>query len=329
MTSMSNITKLPKLSIILPCYNHEKYIRSCLESIRDQNYENCEVIILNDRSQDGTGDAVRAFLKEVDDARFIYFENEANLGATKNFNKGLSLASGEYLAFIAGDDYWDPSFVRALMERLVVENIDYAFCQTVLVNDSEQELGVIPRNDVGILSPVDIYLNMLKGNIIGGHSIIVKTSFVKNYGYFDETFVYFSDWEFFLRMSKHCKGVFVPARLAYYRIHGNNMALRQFKDDRCLEELKEIIGNYIMSDDLEIPSREKVVLENLLNLSASALYNHNYKLARKILDYSRTRLGMGIFGNPKVASCYVLSLLGNRTVTDIVARQRKKKVGHI
>ncbi|NTU41939.1 MAG: glycosyltransferase family 2 protein [Nitrospirales bacterium] len=314
------------LSIIVPCYNHERYIRACLESIQAQGIDNYEVIILNDRSTDNTGEVVCSFLSETKDPRFLYYENQENLGATRNFNKGLAMAKGEYIAFIAGDDYWDRSFLLTLMDIVKNEWVDYAFCQTSLVNDDGSELSVTPGDDLLLDDSQAIYFAMLRGNIMGGHSVIFQKDVISRSGPFDTDFPYLSDWEFFLRMTRDFQGVYLKEKLAYYRIHGGNMAFRQFAGD-VFQEWARLLDTYIPeSANLSL---EDVFTTNIINGAVSCLYSYNYGEAKRILDYGKSRLGQRILLNPRILLCWLFALMGSDTMVKAAARIRGKKKGHI
>ena len=88
------------ISVILPAYNAEKFLREAIDSILGQTYKNFELIVLNDGSTDRTEDIILAY----DDPRIRYVKNEKNLKLIKTLNKGIDLAKGEYIARMDADD---------------------------------------------------------------------------------------------------------------------------------------------------------------------------------------------------------------------------------
>ena len=91
-----------KVSVIIPCYNVEKYVENCLKSVREQTHSNIEVICVNDGSTDRTAEIVKEFASHSD--LNIVFIDQENLGACSARNNGLSKASGDYIQFLDADD---------------------------------------------------------------------------------------------------------------------------------------------------------------------------------------------------------------------------------
>ncbi len=103
------------VSIALPVYNGEKYIREQLDSIYNQTYKNIEVVVSDDCSTDGTVKILEEYSQKYG---LKYCVNEKNLGLNKNYVQAASLASGEYIAFSDCDDIWLPEKIEILMEEL-------------------------------------------------------------------------------------------------------------------------------------------------------------------------------------------------------------------
>ena len=108
--------KKPKISVVIPAYNAEEYIRQTIQSVVDQTIpELIEVIVVDDCSKDRTGDTIKELIYEIEKTGDVkanrvlrYFRNENNEGVAKTRNRGVQNAKGEYVAFLDGDDFWDP-----------------------------------------------------------------------------------------------------------------------------------------------------------------------------------------------------------------------------
>lgn len=109
------------ISIIVPIYNVEKYLRQCLDSIRDQSYQNFECLLINDGSPDNSADICREYLEK--DSRFKYFEKE-NGGVSSARNLGIECSVGAYITFIDSDDWVDSDYLEVLYNALIDENVD-------------------------------------------------------------------------------------------------------------------------------------------------------------------------------------------------------------
>ena len=96
------VKKQPKVSILVPCYNVEKYLPVCLDSICRQTLKDIEIICINDGSKDSTLDIIKRYAKQ--DNRFVVIDKE-NEGYGKSMNRGLDVASGEYVGIVESDDW--------------------------------------------------------------------------------------------------------------------------------------------------------------------------------------------------------------------------------
>ena len=106
-----------KVSVIVPIYNVEKYLKECVDSILKQSYKNIEVLLIDDCGTDNSGEIAKNYEKQ--DKRCIYIRREKNGGLSAARNTGIKNATGEYLAFIDSDDWVDKDFIRNMLEGIV------------------------------------------------------------------------------------------------------------------------------------------------------------------------------------------------------------------
>ena len=109
------------ISIVVPIYNVEKYLRQCLDSILDQTYEHFECLLVNDGSPDNSAEICREYVDK--DARFRYFEKE-NGGVSSARNLGIKCSRGAYITFIDSDDWVNSDYLEVLYTALIDENAD-------------------------------------------------------------------------------------------------------------------------------------------------------------------------------------------------------------
>lgn len=114
-----------KISVIVPCYNIESYLPRCIESILAQTYKNLEVILISDGSTDGTDEVIREYAKK--DSRIIPIFKE-NSGVSDTRNRGLDIATGDYIGFVDGDDYIEPEMYETLLKNAIENNADISHC---------------------------------------------------------------------------------------------------------------------------------------------------------------------------------------------------------
>lgn len=117
--------KMPKVSLILPAYNAEKYLKYTLESLTNQTLKEIEIIAINDGSKDKTLEILKEFEKKNSKVKIIDKKNE---GVWKARMDGIQKASGEYITFIDADDYIEPDFTKELYKSITQNKADMAIC---------------------------------------------------------------------------------------------------------------------------------------------------------------------------------------------------------
>jgi glycosyltransferase involved in cell wall biosynthesis len=234
----------PKVSVLVLTFNHEHYIRPCLESILQSAIPNMHIWVLDDGSRDGTQNEIEIIARSDDRITFLTQPNSGGLTA-KNTQRLLDESSGEYVLFMSGDDMLGPN---------------YPIARTVATLDADSQLGlVLPRllhlmEDPGRFSPhiyKESFLSALRSgsphNVLQRHlykevsrlflqGVIVRRSLIEGAGGFD-TSLLADDYAFQLRLFQHldANGLnfwFDDQSLWLYRVHDSNVhriALRQFK----------------------------------------------------------------------------------------------------
>src|SRR4051812_32920737 len=105
---------MPKVSVIVPSYNHDKFIKECIESILNQTFQDFEVIITDSASQDHTVDVIKSF----SDPRIQLFLQAQNEGITSAVNNCIKHSTGKYIAWINSDDIWNPRKLEVQVKYL-------------------------------------------------------------------------------------------------------------------------------------------------------------------------------------------------------------------
>lgn len=206
---------MPKISVIMPAYNAEKYIAEAINSILGQTFEDFEFIILNDCSKDRTEEIILSYT----DPRIVYVKNEENMGVARTLNKGLELAKGEYIARMDADDI-------SLPER---------FAKQVAFLEKNDDIAVLSTNlncfnENGILSdgwtvsePEQMKVDMLFSCGLAHPSVMMRANVIQNLGGYNPDFNGLEDYELWCRVLEHHKITTLPDVLLQYRIHGNQV----------------------------------------------------------------------------------------------------------
>src|SRR5271163_1351179 len=126
----------PKVTFIVPCYKLAHLLPDCIRSILSQTFQDFEILIMDDCSPDHTPEVAASFA----DPRIIHVRNEPNLGHLRNYNKGISLARGEYVWLISADDYLRRPYVLERYLQVLDEHpkVGYVFCPGVKVRGGKE-----------------------------------------------------------------------------------------------------------------------------------------------------------------------------------------------
>ena len=245
----------PLVSIIIPIYNHEKYVEEALNSVLNQTYQNLEVIIIDDGSKDQSADLadkwVKNALKKGNPYRRYTFIKQENRGAHVTINRGLSLAQGDFLTILNSDDFYHPQRIEKLVNRINEENGEFIFSAIKGIDGSGASLAVSHQwrksyedslASLGLMPTVGFQL--MKGNLaITTGNFLFSKNLYQRVGEF-KNLILAHDYEFLLRALVITEPLFVNEELYYYRVHGDNTYIKFM--DRLELELKEIYRGYLI-----------------------------------------------------------------------------------
>lgn len=213
------------VSVVVAAYKAEQYIKYCLDSIYAQTYQNIELIVIDDCSPDRTYDVALEWAKEHKNrfSRCEVIKNEVNLGISKNFNKLVKSASGEYIKIFAGDDMLLPEAVETECMYLSETDDEIVFANCVMVGgdsifpvelkgSEKLRFNSIPIHGKGILE------ELIKKDYIPAPTVMFRKSTFDTYGYFREDLA-FEDWEYWLRLASNgCSIGYIDKVIVAYRV---------------------------------------------------------------------------------------------------------------
>ena len=217
------------LSIIIPSFNHEKYIGQAIQSVMEQTYQNWELIIVDDGSKDDSLSVIQSFK----DSR-IKVVQQANAGAHAAINKGLDIANGKYLAILNSDDVYDKHRFKIMIQDMEDDESLGFLCSYLQVIDSEgNKLGIkrgwenmepwgVPNKHLSFAVSDDFTLNLIMSNFISTPSnfLFRRDIYTKIGGMRNLRFVH--DWDFALRAAEITKCRIMKQPLLQYRVHEKN-----------------------------------------------------------------------------------------------------------
>ena len=228
------------VSIVVNCHNSEDFIEECIESILNQSYQNFEVIVWDNKSQDQTASIVRRY--SYLDSRIKYFKGEifVPLGSARNL--ALSKCSGSWIAFLDSDDLWDSHFILDQITALSgKENSAFGYGFVTKFLQDSSSIKKIEHQRHKVCSEKFVFDKLLKGNFIYFSSFVMSRqalNFVEN---FKVEYTQAEDYELLLRLASKFEAV--QTGLVYYRLHTKNLSKIQ-TFDLHIESLK-ILENYL------------------------------------------------------------------------------------
>lgn len=266
------------VSIIIPAYNVEKYIRQSIFSVLQQTYKEIEIIIVDDGSTDSTGSIIAEY--SAKDTR-ITILTQKNRGLAAARNTGLRHAKGEYLCILDSDDIMLPEKIAKQLEFLEQHpEFDITYSDLYHFIDGTSD---VYHHTMGALGD-NQYQTLLLGNVINPNAVFFRRSVFEKCGGFDETLRSAEDWEYWLNVAYHkIKFGYQPIPLTLYRMRNNSLS-----------------ANSVVM--METPIR---VLEKQLLLP---LGNIEMQIVKTKIEYWKKRLYLAHLRNGKNLRSWVLKL---------------------
>ena len=277
----------PLVSVIIPVYNSEKYIRETIESVQKQSYSNLEIIVIDDGSKDNSS----KIINEIKDTRISY-QYQPNKGVSAARNHGIKVSTGDFLAFLDSDDLWKTNKLELEMKLLLKSNAEACYCG--IINYYEETKSYV--NAKTKFKNGDILFYVLKDKIYAHTStwIIKKETLIRNDICFTEGCHWGEDLEFFVKVASITRVCCVKEYLSIYRKRTDdclsNISFKQFDEIKVLKRLKiwlkenddvmydkKLISNLI--DNFRIP----YTIARILHFECS---KHNFDKSIICMEYN-------------------------------------------
>lgn len=244
----------PRVSIVIPLYNHEKFIEEAVQSVLGQSYEDFEVIIINDGSTDGSGEVV----KGIGDKRIKYFSQD-NRGAAETINRGIQLARGEFISVLNSDDIYDTHRLEECAGILDNDaSLSAVFSHLEFIDGEGKFIKYLRGSEenwadhfpeTSFKGERNIVLDLLAGNFLTTTSnLFCRREAFETVGYFSNL-RYAHDYEFFLRLCYHQRVQIIEAPLVKYRIHSLNTVKEN--EPAVSFEVGLVLANFFLNYDLQ------------------------------------------------------------------------------
>ncbi|MCC9168233.1 glycosyltransferase family 2 protein [Pontibacter harenae] len=267
---------MPKVSVIIPNYNHARFLEQRIDSVLAQSFKDYEVIILDDCSTDNSKDVIERYRNHFKVSHIVY--NTKNSGSPfSQWRKGVELAEGKYIWIAESDDYSDTLFLETLLPEFTDANVGIAFCSSHWIDD----FGLI-KDDLSIYkksfkaSGQKIYINEMVYNctIQNVSSAIIRKSVISNLLNKLTTFKYCGDWILYSDILTRSILSFNESKLNYFRWYHNNTSNQAVKLGKWTDE-----GVHVLQF---LPQSKSLTLGKIFNL-----YKFWNRRINNINDYIR------------------------------------------
>lgn len=234
----------PDISILIPCYNSEKYIAECLESCVKQSFKNWEIILIDDGSNDRSFEIAQEYENKYNN---IHVYRQENSGACKARNKAFSLSKGQYIMYLDADDLISQDFLSTQFAAIQeFDDIDVALCRWDCFTNNITEAHFSPRTyEMSYNHGIDLLFalwNQLK--MVGVSCYLVKRNIIELVGPWIESLKKNQDGEFFCRVLLNSRRIkFNPKAKFYYR----RGLVNSISADNNPEKVKSILESLEMN----------------------------------------------------------------------------------
>lgn len=274
----------PLVSVILLCYNHEAYVSAAIASVEKQRYPNIQLVIVDDASHDNSVAVIQEHIKNK--PQIIFLPLTVNNGNCKAFNKGLALATGDFIIDLSADDVMRADRVQKQVDFFSSAPADYG----VVFTDAEyiDERGSFIKNHFEdlfkkkLLTAIpegDVYEDVLYTYFIASPTMMVKRVVFDHLNGYDETLAY-EDFDFWVRSSRNYRYGFINEKLTQIRRLKNSMSSGWYKQgDRQLH------STYLVC--------EKAIALNRTERERTALLKRvRYELRQAVFSNNRYEAGL-------------------------------------
>ena len=218
------------VSIILNCFNGEKYLRKAIDSVINQKYKNWELVFWDNRSTDKSKKIIETFNSKK--IKYYFTNKHSSLYEARNL--ALEKCNGEYVAFIDADDTWEPDKLEDQIKLFDNKKVGVVYGNLWIYNEKLKKRKIFSKKN---LIEGKIYQKIFSNYKIGIISSIIKRDILTlNNLRFESQYNHIGDFDLFIKLSKICEFNAIQKPVATYRVHGDNLSLKD--TDKEIIELK-------------------------------------------------------------------------------------------
>jgi glycosyltransferase involved in cell wall biosynthesis len=220
----------PLVSVIIPTFNRAGLLKRAIESVLNQQYQNFEIIIIDESSEHDSEEVVKSFSQDC----ITYVKCKQREGVAVSRNMGIKLSKGKYVAFLDDDDEWLPNKLLLQVELLEKSSDDVGVVHGNCFVDFGTKRAIFHEQDYFDQSTV----SLLKTNFIANSTCLLKKKCFSSVGYHDEELSYCEDWDLYVRFSKKFKFLYIhqPVAILHWSIPAS--------EGRASQNLRRVTKGY-------------------------------------------------------------------------------------
>lgn len=274
---------LPKVSILIPCYNAEKWIAQAINSALEQTYSNKEVIVVDDGSTDNSLEIIKSF------SDLIYWESQANQGGNATRNRLLELSTGEWLQYLDSDDYLLPEKIERQINFLSQQPEADIICSPAIAEYHQE--GKVWQEASPVLQPRDPWILLAKWALPQTGGSLWRKQALIDVGGWAKQQPCCQEHELYSRLLMGGKKfAYWDESRAVYRLWSNNSVSRkdQWEPFRRRLEIKDRIEQYLQQENQLTRDRQDAINQARFGC-ARVIYNYNQDWATQIVNQIHER----------------------------------------
>jgi len=231
----------PLVSVLINCFNGEKYLSQAVESVITQTYKNWEIVFWDNQSSDSSAEKFQQYAKKDDRLRYFYSSKHTLLYEARNL--AIKKTRGEFIAILDADDWWHPQKLEMQIPCFKDKKVGMVYSNYWFVQDNKKKIqygGQLPHGE--------ILKNLLKNYCIGMVTMVIRKSIFEELNIsFNKQYQIIGDFAFALSVAEKKKVNVVQEPIAYYRKHKQSLTEKEL--DKPITELKKWISSSSFEDN--------------------------------------------------------------------------------